>query len=68
MTNWNDVKYNGIMLTVAGVKGRIYASLRVLFTGQIPLGTTWGEMDDKISAVKNATKKDVKVLSREEIR
>jgi len=68
MTNWNEVKYKSIMMTVSGMRGRIYASFRVLFTGKMPLGSTWGEMDDKISAVKNATKKEVKVLPKEALR
>lgn len=64
---WEQAKHLGVQLTVVGIKGRIYAALRVLFTGVIITGATWGQLDDNIQSFKNKTKK-MPTISNQEVK
>jgi len=66
MTKWEELKHNGVLLVVNGFMPRLWAALRVLFSGKIVLGVTWSQIDDMI--VKNKQTNKPKGVSNKEIK
>lgn len=65
-SNWNEVKYNMMLIRVSGFKGRLWSAIRVLLTGKIPTGSTWAQIDDHIQSYKSSAQK-TKPLSYDQL-
>lgn len=67
-STWNDVKYNMMEIQVQGFIGRTWSAFRLIFTGRIPTGSTWAQIDEHIQSYKaQSNSREVRPLSLEDI-